>query len=68
MYNTEIDKLLGEPIQKEIESHTGIEVSFDTVSTICSGAHNARVFCLNHKYILKHFLAQPTTKLSIASS
>lgn len=36
-FTIDIDKLLGEPIHREIEMHTGIEVSFETVNEICAG-------------------------------
>ena len=34
---TDVDKLLGEPIQKEIETGTGIKQSIDSILGICSG-------------------------------
>lgn len=33
----EIDKLLGEPIQKEISRDTGIEVVFESILSLCEG-------------------------------
>lgn len=36
LYITAADRLLGEPIRKEIESHTGISVAFESVGAICA--------------------------------
>lgn len=36
-FNADVDKLLGEPIQKDLESYTGIKTTMETILGICSG-------------------------------
>ena len=48
-FYTDIDTLLGEPIQKELELNTGIAVAFDNIVGVCSG--NTIKFTLFNKII-----------------
>lgn len=34
---TDIDKLLGEPIQKKIETDSGLKTTLESILAICSG-------------------------------
>lgn len=38
--NLDVDKLLGEPIQKDLETDSGIKATMESILGICAGTKN----------------------------
>lgn len=41
--NVDVDKLLGEPIQKDLEMDSGIKATLESILGICTGTFNSRL-------------------------
>lgn len=41
---TDVDKLLGDPIQKKIESESGLKTTLESILSICAGLYNRQNF------------------------
>lgn len=44
MHNLDVDKLLGEPIQKDLETDSGIKATMESILGICAGMENVFQF------------------------
>lgn len=44
MHNLDVDKLLGEPIQKDLEADSGIKATMESILGICAGMENVVQF------------------------
>lgn len=55
MFNSnilDVDKLLGDPIQKKIESESGLRTSLESILTICAGLYENTVRAFELIFIL----------------